>query len=562
MSRFAPFEYAQANYQWFNLDNSPTTFTRANTIEELRSRAFKDDVFLPNFEETCWLEAYYDAMSAHGEPDLPWTGYNYSYCLDPHSPHSVPGEAMANSAATSAIPHPATVHHSNTNYKKRNTSTLARPDGSPSKERASNPKATEAVLAGDVSEDESEFNSVYEVSKSDFQENAHQKPQTAKQRTQNAGPLAVAPRFEERGSQGQADKDPGAGWQLAEEEEEQEEEEREEEKEEEEEDEEHYGGEDTEVKDSRINDEKADPHEAVIHRKANQWNQLNADLVPPTTLPHHTYSCHLCSRPDSFEDMIHCDNENFHSERSGWFHYSCVGLSRYIEDLEDQNWYCRRCETAMCESSSEDEYQSATSMDDDESESRDLVRKKCCAKRHGTVRQKASKTASPSPDVPSDVTGRTTEKPTHTKSPSKFSNQFTSIISLSPSSKNLAREKPRTWQPLEKEAAIYLMAELMEAKDKGYDTEERWKIVSTRLKDRYDIDRKWSMVKNFWNREGRKDSGIDERRTKDPNRLVTGVQDPESRRKARAEAKQKQQEEEEDHDSNPPLQAGKRQRLC
>ncbi|CAF9926573.1 hypothetical protein IMSHALPRED_007000 [Imshaugia aleurites] len=38
---------------------------------------------------------------------------------------------------------------------------------------------------------------------------------------------------------------------------------------------------------------------------------------------------------------------------------------------------------------------------------------------------------------------------------------------------------------------------------------------------------------SYWNRHGRSDSNIDERKVRKPDRMITGVQDPESRRKAR-----------------------------
>ena len=60
-----------------------------------------------------------------------------------------------------------------------------------------------------------------------------------------------------------------------------------------------------------------------------------------------------------------------------------------------------------------------------------------------------------------------------------------------------SREKPRLWQQHEKPAAITPMTELVKLAEPGHETEVRWRIVSSRLKSRYSIDRTWSMVKNF-----------------------------------------------------------------
>lgn len=65
--------------------------------------------------------------------------------------------------------------------------------------------------------------------------------------------------------------------------------------------------------------------------------------------------------------------------------------------------------------------------------------------------------------------------------------------------------------------------------------EKRWQVISERLLGYYDVTRSSTAVKNYWNREGRQRTGIDERRKPNPDKLVTGVQHPEDRRKARQE---------------------------
>ncbi|KAM0799372.1 hypothetical protein BDR22DRAFT_964025 [Usnea florida] len=90
----------------------------------------------------------------------------------------------------------------------------------------------------------------------------------------------------------------------------------------------------------------------------------------------------------------------------------------------------------------------------------------------------------------------------------------------------------RRWGKHEKAAVTVLMREVI-AEGTHSLTEERWKVISRRLDSRYSIDRTWTAVKNYWNRQGRRDTNIDERKIKKPNRMTTGVQDPESRRRAR-----------------------------
>lgn len=66
--------------------------------------------------------------------------------------------------------------------------------------------------------------------------------------------------------------------------------------------------------------------------------------------------------------------------------------------------------------------------------------------------------------------------------------------------------------------------------------EKRWNVISERLNGLYDIARSSTAVKNYWNREGRQHTGIDERRKPNPDKMITGVQNPADRRRARQEA--------------------------
>ena len=84
------------------------------------------------------------------------------------------------------------------------------------------------------------------------------------------------------------------------------------------------------------------------------------------------------------------------------------------------------------------------------------------------------------------------------------------------------------------------MSELIEEGGIASTTERRWTVISERLTSRFSLQRTWTSVKNYWNREGRRTSGLDERKEKQPHRMTTGVQDKQQRRDAR-QAKRKRE---------------------
>ncbi|KAL9614643.1 MAG: hypothetical protein Q9167_000848 [Letrouitia subvulpina] len=73
--------------------------------------------------------------------------------------------------------------------------------------------------------------------------------------------------------------------------------------------------------------------------------------------------------------------------------------------------------------------------------------------------------------------------------------------------------------------------------DKGNHTERKWKDISDELKARHNINRNFTSVKNFWNRHGREKFGLDERKNKNPAKMITSMQDPGDRKRAREEKK-------------------------
>lgn len=115
--------------------------------------------------------------------------------------------------------------------------------------------------------------------------------------------------------------------------------------------------------------------------------------------------------------------------------------------------------------------------------------------------------------------------------------------SLSQQSRNAAKSTPalRTSQPpstpsgpqwpedLCDKVAI-LMRETVAG---GFNTEAKWNRISYQLRERYGFERSASGIKNYWARKGRAKYGIDERRKPRPEKMVTSLQSPETRRVAR-----------------------------
>ncbi|MCJ1470394.1 hypothetical protein MMC07_009039 [Pseudocyphellaria aurata] len=68
-------------------------------------------------------------------------------------------------------------------------------------------------------------------------------------------------------------------------------------------------------------------------------------------------------------------------------------------------------------------------------------------------------------------------------------------------------------------------------------TEKKFQTISDRMFARHGISVTPGSIKNYWNRSGREYYNLDERRKPNPKKMVTGVQSPEDRRKARQMAK-------------------------
>lgn len=67
----------------------------------------------------------------------------------------------------------------------------------------------------------------------------------------------------------------------------------------------------------------------------------------------------------------------------------------------------------------------------------------------------------------------------------------------------------------------------------GDHTEKKWHWIAAQLKLRHGIDKTYSAIKNYWGRNLRIRYNIDERRVAKPDKLVTGLQSKEDRKRTR-----------------------------
>ena len=68
-------------------------------------------------------------------------------------------------------------------------------------------------------------------------------------------------------------------------------------------------------------------------------------------------------------------------------------------------------------------------------------------------------------------------------------------------------------------------------------TDHKWKVLASRLRERYGYHRTINSVKNYWQRTCRARYGIDERIVAKPDKMSTSVQDPADRKRRREEKK-------------------------
>ena len=97
----------------------------------------------------------------------------------------------------------------------------------------------------------------------------------------------------------------------------------------------------------------------------------------------------------------------------------------------------------------------------------------------------------------------------------------------------LPKRNIQAWNDNDKQLVNQLMAELIQSNHAVAKTEKKWEWVSDHMKSRHGIDRSAGSIKNYWNRHGRLATGLDERKTPKPNKLVTGSEDPDERKRKR-----------------------------
>ena len=100
--------------------------------------------------------------------------------------------------------------------------------------------------------------------------------------------------------------------------------------------------------------------------------------------------------------------------------------------------------------------------------------------------------------------------------------------------------KKKDWTIYEKDLVTELMIELIDEKI-YHQTEEKWVVISERLSERYNLQRKPGSIKNKWGRELRARSGIDERNIEKPDKMTTSWESKEKRRAARKKRRNDEQ---------------------
>ena len=225
------------------------------------------------------------------------------------------------------------------------------------------------------------------------------------------------------------------------------------------------------------------------------------------------YACVLCDDPDDAEDMVGCELD------TGWFHLSCVGLTKFPEG----KWYCHYCvgdESYHAEGQAAPQRVSSANRIDPGAQSEESAT--------SPMIKPSEKSRSTSSNLP-NVENAPKQRTLSSKRPNSASNNPTP-------NQNVPRKE--NWKGDEKKHVIALMQEVV---NEGETTEKKWAIVSSRLMLRYAVDRSVGSVKNWWNRHGRALSNIDERIVPKPDKLKTG------RRKERQSSKRGAEDVDGDH---------------
>lgn len=95
-----------------------------------------------------------------------------------------------------------------------------------------------------------------------------------------------------------------------------------------------------------------------------------------------------------------------------------------------------------------------------------------------------------------------------------------------------SKKQDKTWTAREKNLVRLLMEEVISEQLVNL-TEKKWEVISNRLASRFGFTRSKTSIKNYWSRQGRAQTRVDERRNPNPNKLITSVQNPDQRKRAR-----------------------------
>lgn len=102
----------------------------------------------------------------------------------------------------------------------------------------------------------------------------------------------------------------------------------------------------------------------------------------------------------------------------------------------------------------------------------------------------------------------------------------------SPEQTKCSKKQDKIWTAHEKSLVKLLMEEVIVEQQVNL-TEKKWEVISNRLASRHGFTRLKTSIKNYWSRQGRAQTGVDERRNPNPYKLITSVQNPDQRKRAR-----------------------------
>jgi len=298
----------------------------------------------------------------------------------------------------------------------------------------------------------------------------------------------------------------------------------------------------------------------------------------------------LCGRPDSDQNMIACGTEphpgEVHAGGVAWFHLSCAGLERAPRDGKhtrnpltlvlnlhvsiDEEWYCGECHPEMeandiarragsggkklpgassptpkprvLEDEGSLEPEDSEQAPSDGSLSPEPPRRKRKAETLGPERPKKRHADAPrmghgGPTTPTFAAPRLAKRkvdeggyePPQKKHKigtdrrgAKMPQRTDAEVQAAPSS---AHVRGTTWSAAEEAATITIMQDLVAGTNAVYG-DRRWQVCARRLKKDHGLTRSGPAIKNHWNRVLRARTGLDERRTPNPNKMVTGLLTP------------------------------------